>query len=65
MDDNVKPCPFCGSSNISGKIYDPFDGYQGHFIIHQIRCGNCGAQVERKDILEAVEAWNRRCECDV
>lgn len=60
--DELKPCPFCGSKNISIRLKDPFDGYQGNLTVHRVLCGNCGAQNERKGVLDAVEAWNRRAD---
>lgn len=58
--DNLKPCPFCGSTNVIIFPYDPFDGYQGNLTVHRVRCMNCGAQIEKKDVLDAGEAWNTR-----
>lgn len=60
----LKPCPFCGGKNISIRIYDPFDGYQGNLSVHRVWCRNCWAQNERKDVMDAIEAWNRRAHDD-
>lgn len=54
---DLKPCPFCGSKNLS--CFN--DGY-----LIQIFCNACGARTDlfkpdpERD--KAVEAWNRRAE---
>jgi Lar family restriction alleviation protein len=47
----LKPCPFCGSTNIEHSKIWIF-----------IACNNCKAQISRPSEKEAVEAWNRRAE---
>ena len=51
----LKPCPFCGSYDISldcNSDNDPFTW-----------CVNCGARtVECMTETEAIEAWNKRVE---
>ena len=56
----LKPCPFCGCEKVLTMVYDPFDGYQGSLAVYRIRCRNCGAQIERNDVVDAIKAWNRR-----
>lgn len=58
----LKPCLFCGSNAISIRDYDPFDGYQGNLTVYRVWCRNCGAQVEQKDVMDAIRVWNRRAE---
>ena len=64
MTDKLKPCPFCGGKDISIKPYDPFDGMQGNLTVHRVWCRKCGAQVEQKEVLNAIEYWNRRADND-
>lgn len=56
----LKPCPFCGGTDLICMRYDPFDGYQGNLTQHVVRCNGCGAEIERKDRLDVIRAWNRR-----
>lgn len=53
---DVKPCPFCGSKDISIEKNDAVDW--------EVYCKNCGATVGAYDcyetIEEALEVWNRR-----
>ena len=53
----LKPCPFCESTNISCAD-------AGHKTdIWFVQCENCGATFPHFDSeTEAVEAWNRRTE---
>lgn len=57
MSKKLKPCPFCGGTNI--HIMDM--GYP-----HWVYCGDCGARVhggvvgETLGKIASVEAWNRR-----
>ena len=58
----LKPCPFCGSSNVTLEVEYGSDcgyGFGGHTVI----CNNCGVQTiyyETKE--EAIEAWNKRAD---
>lgn len=62
----LKPCPFCGSSNVEANAYtDDWDA------ICDVRCRNCKALMSRTFYnssdchevrKEAVAAWNRRAE---
>lgn len=56
----LKPCPFCGSTDISVFYHDPYDGYQGDLGVYKVRCRQCGTTLQRKDMTEAEEAWNTR-----
>jgi Lar family restriction alleviation protein len=69
MSDELKPCPFCGSTNLSIETnsVQPDDFHDGHVV-----CDDCDAsgrhamtlegwlssKAEAKE--EAIEAWNRR-----
>jgi Lar family restriction alleviation protein len=55
MSDNLKACPFCGSSD----VHIVKDNYGNS--LWWVACYNCGAESKpHKSIAEAVEAWNRR-----
>jgi Lar family restriction alleviation protein len=56
MTEELKPCPFCGSSDI--EIYE--HPYECQPDLYSVDC-DCGAGVElfkSRDL--AIEAWNRR-----
>ena len=54
MSDELKPCPFCGSSNFYSEKIE-FDARVG--------CGNCGAKTRLYNTdEEAIEAWNKRAQ---
>lgn len=56
--DGVKPCPFCGGSNLFEESYENGIGWR-----YRIICGDCYATVDDgtlRSIEDAVEAWNRR-----
>ena len=65
----LKPCPFCGGTNIvmcrepnfwEGHI----NGYQ-YQVVCDASCGGCGSSCGYEEsITEAREAWNRRAEND-
>lgn len=51
---NLRPCPFCGSSNVAIFVYNivPYP---------KVRCKKCGCETkEMKLISSAVRVWNRR-----
>ena len=51
-DDEIKPCPFCGSNNIKIHV-----GYNHSYI----RCEDCIVSTRRfKNIPDAIDCWNRR-----
>lgn len=49
----LKPCPFCGSENVSGTQHLNPNNYE-------IICMNCYARMRRTAKRKAIEAWNRR-----
>ena len=56
----LKPCPFCGCTEINIYSYDPYDGYQGNLSTWKIQCLRCSANMERSKKNDVIEAWNRR-----
>lgn len=62
--DELKPCPFCGSTNIanvSAGHAGPSNFWHANDEIFAVNCKNCGASVPnryRNDLV--VEAWNTR-----
>lgn len=55
--DELKPCPFCGSTNVSLVRFDngrTFDGFVA-------QCEYCGVATEvNKNAVDAVNTWNKR-----
>lgn len=51
----LKPCPFCGSENVSGTQHLNPNNYE-------IICMNCYARMRRTAKRKAIEAWNMRKE---
>lgn len=55
----LKPCPFCGSENVS--MYDnsirDFFFSEDRFIVE---CDRCNANIERYSETGVKRAWNRR-----
>lgn len=61
-DDELKPCPFCGNTNLHHYYYDvdnranPFDPC--------VRCDNCGTVFKFRDchgdLDDIQKVWNRR-----
>lgn len=57
--DKLKPCPFCGSADVSVNTTTAHDGER---MWHQVECDTCGAQgpmVDDDDGDDAVSQWNR------
>ena len=55
----LKPCPFCGSNDVSMHTAC----IQDLVWKHVVRCKGCSATIERYTISSrptAIEAWNRR-----
>lgn len=51
MNEELKPCPFCGSKNLC------LNGIS----LHWVRCNNCLAETGGQESDEkAIEQWNRR-----
>jgi Lar family restriction alleviation protein len=58
MSDQVKPCPFCGSSDIN---FDTINGRNGFVHVVRMKCQNCGAGTAwYNGAHQAVAAWNVR-----
>ncbi len=59
MSVELKPCPFCGGTDIHSYAHCDFfvDWYNW-----KVCCGNCSAQIHRGTQQKAEEAWNRRAE---
>lgn len=62
--EELKPCPFCGSKAILGKVVT---GRNRSGYAYYVRCGNLHCPVyvhtcNRDTEDEAVEIWNRRAE---
>lgn len=52
--EELKPCPFCGSSEVRCISFFRDDEYY-------IQCNNCGAESGLKfQERKAIEAWNKR-----
>ena len=56
INERLKPCPFCGNTNITCATHKPVGGAEFYEVI----CVECGARVRRSSKRKAVEAWNRR-----
>ena len=57
IDDDLKPCPFCGSrgATVIGSIHDS--------IYYQIMCVNLQCEIKTRRYhtrMEAKDSWNRR-----
>ena len=58
---DLKPCPFCGSKGDTLALLQQDEAYP--FSEWEVGCCGCDAGgPKRKDIHEAVEAWNKRSE---
>ncbi|MEN2672617.1 Lar family restriction alleviation protein [Herbaspirillum huttiense] len=66
MSDELKPCPFCGSTdvrNVSGTSPGPSYRLHARDTIFAVNCGSCGASVPNRYRNELViESWNRRAQ---
>jgi Lar family restriction alleviation protein len=68
MDETLKPCPFCGGTNIIAQLWDDTDDLI--FGIVECRCGGCFMSEDisyfatddekRKAVAEAIAGWNVR-----
>lgn len=61
MSDELKPCPFCGGSEIYAEEYEHHPGA----MRWRVFCAGCMAGVDtgtRQSMWQAVQDWNRRAE---
>ncbi len=58
----LKPCPFCGGTDIEIYSYDPYDGYQGNLTRWCAVCTSCGCEYDKEEKSAVIEAWNRRAD---
>lgn len=59
MSDELKPCPFCGSDELSHGWSAP--GYDGSMSTGNVECHNCNALIYTAGgEAEAIAAWNKR-----
>lgn len=52
----IKHCPFCGNTNITGATHKPV----GSAEFYEVICVDCSARIRRSSKRKAIEAWNRR-----
>lgn len=59
MSEELKPCPFCGEEP---SCYETFFIPRMSNIpdVITICCGDCGIEIQRESLEEAIQAWNRR-----
>jgi len=62
VDNELKPCPFCGNTKLTGRMYIGKEGFRNRFAI---LCNywepGCGAESGHYHTLkEAIDSWNRR-----
>lgn len=59
IDNELKPCPFCGFKGVIVEIkYHDFD-----VVYYHVECLDCGAETHNFRCVtkeEAIEVWNRR-----
>ncbi len=56
----LKPCPFCGGTNL--LEYTTKELYR--VPTYTIKCANCMGEMTRTKPQKAIEAWNRRAASD-
>lgn len=55
----LKPCPRCGSENLSINTYlYPLQTQHENVILTMIHCKDCGCAITKCDGKEAYDAWN-------
>jgi len=52
-EENLKPCPFCGSSNV--KVYNKYGSDEF------VKCNNCGVTTAADEREKVIKLWNTRC----
>lgn len=57
----IKPCPFCGQQ-AELRITTTHFVVNGDFTWHKVGCPYCLIFAERRDVNDAIEAWNRRAD---
>lgn len=57
--DELKPCPFCGSTDLRMYIFEEDD----HDVY--IKCIECFGQINARGRENAIAAWNRRVGTDI
>jgi len=61
MSQELKPCPFCGGTEIFIEPDEVGSGGQWVSPIH-VGCAQCKAEQQADDEASAIDAWNRRAE---
>lgn len=56
----LKPCPFCGDTNIIVNRDDGFIAKRLKIERYRLCCQNCFIQLYRGTIEEVIKDWNRR-----
>ena len=58
----VEPCPLCGESDL--ELFEEMPMPDGQKIMASVYAQCCGIQVNGATLRDAVEKWNRLCNCD-
>lgn len=61
MSEELKPCPFCGSTEVYAEKYEHHPGA----VRWRVFCAGCMAGIDtgtRQSMMQAVQDWNRRAE---
>lgn len=60
IEDDIKPCPFCGSKDID--CFDTDFGVADNPFVYIVQCENCNANIYAKSraLEDAIELWNKR-----
>ena len=63
-DYTILPCPLCGSNilHISNLASECLTGGRQSWSLCAIECAECCLLLSKRDIGEAVRAWNTRCD---